>query len=402
MLWSILHMSLREIRRNTMRSFLTMLGVVIGVGAVIAMVSIGQGATASVTERISALGDNLLILSPGADRHHGAPSSGTTPFEMSDVAAIRKQISGLKAIAPTSAKAIVAVYGNTNWRTQIYGSTPAFFEVRNYTIAQGRLLNAADESGAASVCVIGETTRKELFGRESAIGAAIRLGRTPCTVIGVLTAKGSSAMGSDQDDLIVMPLTAVQRRIVGNRDIPTVFVSVTSKNDTSRVKAQIESLLRERRHVAPGAEDDFNVRDMQEIVDTVSQTTGALTALLGAIAAVSLLVGGIGIMNIMLVSVTERTREIGIRLAIGALGNEVLLQFLVEAIVLSTLGGVIGVVLGTIGAYAATHSMGLPFVVSPGLTILAFVFSALVGVLFGYLPARKAARLNPIDALRHE
>ncbi len=402
MLWSILHMSLREIRRNTMRSFLTMLGVVIGVGAVIAMVSIGQGATASVTERISALGDNLLIISPGADRHHGAPDSGTTPFDMSDVAAIRKQITGLKAIAPTTAKAIVAVYGNTNWRTQVYGSTKEFFEVRNYTVAQGRLLNTQDEAGAASVCVIGETTRKELFGRESAIGAAIRLGRTPCTVVGVLTAKGSSAMGSDQDDVIVMPLTAVQRRIVGNRDIPTIFVSVANKDDTTRVKGQIESLLRERRRIAPGTEDDFNVRDMQEIVEAVSQTTGALTALLGAIAAVSLLVGGIGIMNIMLVSVTERTREIGIRLAIGALGNEVLLQFLVEAIVLATLGGVIGVILGMVGAYAATHSMGLPFVISPGLTVLAFVFSALVGVLFGYLPARKAARLNPIDALRHE
>ncbi len=402
MLWSILHMALREIRRNTMRSFLTMLGVVIGVGAVIAMVSIGQGATASVTQRISALGDNLLILSPGADRHHGAPSSGTTPFDMQDVSAIRKQISGLKAIAPTSAKGIVAVYGNTNWRTQVYGSTQEFFEVRNYTIAQGRLLNAQDEAGAASVCVIGETTRKELFGKESPLGAAIRLGRTPCTVVGVLTAKGSSAMGSDQDDLIVMPLTAVQRRIVGNRDIPTIFLSVANKDDTTRVKSQIESLMRERRHIAPGAADDFNVRDMQEIVDAVSQTTGALTALLGAIAAVSLLVGGIGIMNIMLVSVTERTREIGIRLAIGALGNEVLLQFLVEAIVLATMGGVIGVLLGMVGAYAATHSMGLPFVVSPGLTLLAFVFSALVGVLFGYLPARKAARLNPIDALRHE
>jgi putative ABC transport system permease protein len=366
------------------------------------MVSIGQGATASVTERISALGDNLLILSPGADRHHGAPDAGTKPFDLSDVDAIRKQVPGLKAIAPTSQKALVAVYGNTNWRTQVYGSTQQFFEVRNYTIAQGRLLNAGDEAGAASVCVIGETTRQELFGRESAVGAAIRLGRTPCTVVGVLKAKGSSAMGSDQDDLVVMPLKAVQRRIVGNRDIPTVFLSVRNKADTGRVKAQVEGLMRERRQIAPGSEDDFNVRDMQEIVDTMSQTTAALTALLGSIAAVSLLVGGIGIMNILLVSVTERTREIGIRLAIGALGHEVLLQFLVEAIVLATFGGVIGVVFGMIGAYAATHSMGLPFVVSPALTLLAFVFSALVGVLFGYLPARKAARLNPIDALRHE
>ena len=401
MLLSTLAMALREIRRNAMRSILTMLGVVIGVAAVIAMVTIGEGATASVTKDIASLGEKLLILMPGVHRH-GAPGSAAQPFERADADTIRRQIPGVRALAPTASQSVVAVYGNQNRSTQVNGTTPEFFDVRSYAVAQGRLLTQADEKSARAVCVVGATTRKELLGRGNPLGAVIRLGRTACEVIGVLEAKGSSAGGMDQDDLVVMPLKTFQQRIAGNRDVSAIYISVREDRSTALVSQQIESLMRERRGIAAGAEDDFNVRDMQEISDMVTKTTGVLTALLGAIAAVSLLVGGIGIMNIMLVSVTERTREIGTRLAIGALAREVLLQFLIESIVLATLGGLTGIVLGLGGAYLATNSLSLPFVFQPHIVGLAFVFSALVGVVFGYLPARKAARLSPIEALRHE
>ena len=401
MLLSTLAMALREIRRNAMRSILTMLGVVIGVAAVIAMVTIGEGATASVTNDIASLGEKLLILMPGAHRR-GGPGVAARPFERLDAETIQRQIPGVRALAPTASKSVVAVYGNQNWSTQVNGSTPAFFDVRSYQLGVGRLLNEADERSARAVCVIGSTTKKELLGRAKPLGETIRLGRTACQVIGVLQAKGSSAGGMDQDDLVVMPLRTFQQRIAGNRDVSVIYISVREDRSTALVGQQIESLMRERRGIAPDAEDDFDLRDMQEISEMVTKTTGVLTALLGAIAAVSLLVGGIGIMNIMLVSVTERTREIGTRLAIGALAREVLLQFLIESIVLATMGGLTGIALGLGGAYLGTRSLSLPFVFAPHIVGLAFVFSALVGVVFGYLPARKAARLSPIEALRHE
>jgi putative ABC transport system permease protein len=401
MLLSTLAMALREIRRNAMRSILTMLGVVIGVAAVIAMVTIGEGATASVTNDIASLGEKLLILMPGAHRH-GGPGVAAQPFERSDADTIERQIPGVRALAPTASKSVVAVYGNQNWTTQVNGSTAEFFDVRSYTLGQGRLLTEVDERNARAVCVIGATTKKELLGRAKPLGAIIRLGRTACEVVGVLEAKGSSAGGMDQDDLVVMPLKTFQQRIAGNRDVSVIYISVRENRSTALVGQQIESLMRERRGIAAGDENDFNLRDMQEISEMVTKTTGVLTALLGAIAAVSLLVGGIGIMNIMLVSVTERTREIGTRLAIGALAREVLLQFLIESIVLATMGGLTGIALGLGGAYLATRSLSLPFVFAPHIVGLAFVFSALVGIIFGYLPARKAARLSPIEALRHE
>jgi putative ABC transport system permease protein len=401
MIWATLMMALREIRRNVMRSTLTMLGVVIGVAAVIAMVTIGEGATQSVTSHIASLGEKLLILSPGAHRR-GGPGAAAEPFEQSDAEAILAQIPGVRTLAPNASKSVLAVYGNENWRTQVNGTTPEFFDVRSQAIASGRLLTAADQASARPVCVIGATTKKELFGRVDPLGESIRLGRTACEVVGVLQSKGSSAGGMDQDDLVVMPLKAFQQRIAGNRDVSTIYVSVAEDRSTALVSQQIEALMRERRGVAPGDDDDFHVRDMQEIAETVTKSTEVLTALLGAIAAVSLLVGGIGIMNIMLVSVTERTREIGTRLAIGALAREVLLQFLIESVVLSTLGGLVGIGVGLAGAYAATDALKLPFVFAPQIVGLAFVFSALVGVIFGYLPAQKAARLSPIEALRHE
>ncbi len=401
MLWNTFVMALREIRRNTMRSLLTMLGVVIGVGAVIALVTIGQGATAKVTAEVGKLGDNLLIVQSSSRRRGGEWVQGA-PLTLADVAAIEREVSAVSAIAPSSSSGVLVVSGNRNWRTSITGSTRAYFEVRGHELASGRFFSASEERGGSAVCVIGMTPKKELFGVAEPLGSVVRLDRVSCEVIGVLKSKGESSLGSDQDDLVVMPLRAFQRRISGTRDIGVVFVSVAAGKSTTATKTQIEGLMRQRRRIAEGAEDNFRVRDMKEIADTLAGITGALTALLGAIAAVSLLVGGIGIMNIMLVSVTERTREIGIRMAIGARGSEVLMQFLVEAVVLSTLGGLLGTAIGLAGSYAATSAMSMPFVVRPDVVVIAFLFSAFVGVCFGYLPARKAARLNPIEALRHE
>jgi putative ABC transport system permease protein len=287
-------------------------------------------------------------------------------------------------------------------RTSVTGSDNSFFEVRGYVIDKGRLFSRAEiQSGAAS-CVIGSTVRANLFQSRDPIGATLRVGSVPCQIVGLLVSKGQAGMGQDQDDLVVMPMRTVQRRITGNDNIQTIFVAAREGQPTGVVAERVRGLLRQRRHRGPGLDDDFTIRDMAEIAETVTGASTALTALLGAIAAVSLLVGGIGIMNIMLVSVTERTREIGIRLAIGAFGSEVMMQFLLEAIVLSTLGGVIGICLGLVGSYFAADALSLPFVVAPDIVILAFAFSALVGVVFGYLPARKAAGLDPIEALRHE
>jgi putative ABC transport system permease protein len=402
MLWATVIMALREIRRNTMRSILTMLGVVIGVGAVIALVSVGRGATEKVTSDISKLGKNLLTVTPGQFHRGGGSGASAPPFTIEDSRAIARDITGVRAVAPASQASQQIVYGNRNARTQVTGSENSFFDVRGYNIAKGREFLDSELSGGKPVCIIGETVRTEMFDKDDPIGKQIRVGKIACSVIGLLEAKGQAGMGQDQDDLVVMPLRTFQRRIAGNLDIGNILVSCEDGRPTSMVSDRVTALLRQRRHLTAGMDDNFNVRDMAEIAQTVGSATGALTALLSAIAAVSLVVGGIGIMNIMLVSVTERTREIGIRLAIGAFAGEVMLQFLLEAIVLSTLGGVIGMACGLTGSYFASRALGLPFVVPPEIVALAFAFSALVGVLFGYLPARKAARLNPIEALRHE
>jgi putative ABC transport system permease protein len=394
-------MALREIRRNTLRSLLTMLGVVIGVGAVIALVSIGRGATEKVTADISKLGRNLLMLSPGANVRGGA-ATPAPPLKLEDARAIERELSGVDAVAPAGSSSSQIIFGNKNVRSSVTGSDNQFFKARGYTVARGRLFTEAEVNSGGPVCIIGETVRTNLFGRVDPMDQAVRVGRVSCRVIGLLTAKGQAGMGQDQDDIVVMPLRTFQRRISGNRDINIVFVSAQEGRSTAIVAEQIRALMRQRRNRPPGSEDDFTVRDMAEIAATVTSASTAMTALLGAIAAVSLVVGGIGIMNIMLVSVTERTREIGIRLAIGAFAGEVMLQFLLEAVVLSTLGGVIGMILGFLGSYFSARALQVPFVVAPDIITLAFVFSALVGVVFGYLPARKAARLNPIEALRHE
>ncbi|HKY40085.1 MAG TPA: ABC transporter permease [Polyangiaceae bacterium] len=402
MILTTILMALREIRRNGMRSLLTMLGVVIGVGAVIALVSVGRGATAKVTADIAKLGKNLLTVSSGTFSRGGGGGISAPPLRLDDASAIRAEILGVKAVAAAAASSAQVVYGNSNQRTSVTGSDNDFFDVRGYGIEKGRLFSRAEVQGGGAVCVIGSTVRANLFQRRDPIGATIRVGSVACQVVGLLVGKGQAGMGQDQDDLVVMPMRTVQRRITGNDNIQTIFVAAEEGQPTGVVAERVRGLMRQRRHRGPGLDDDFMIRDMAEIAETVTGASTALTALLGAIAAVSLIVGGIGIMNIMLVSVTERTREIGIRLAIGAFGSEVMLQFLLEAIVLSTLGGVIGICLGLIGSYFAADALSLPFVLSPDIVLLAFVFSALVGVIFGYLPARKAAGLDPIEALRHE
>jgi len=401
MLGNTLLLALREIRRNVLRSFLTILGIVIGVAAVIIMVTIGGGATAQVTEQIANLGSNLLMIRVGQHMGPGQTTSAP-PFDLADAHALYREIPSLNAVAPSASQKVTTVFGNENWSTTVTGVDNEFFKVRNWTIMSGRQFLDAELRAGKAVCVIGATVAKELFGGQSPLDNKIRISDFSCQVIGVLEAKGQSTFGSDQDDLVLLPLRTFQRRLAGNQDISLIQVSVAEGRSTDKAKSDIESLLRERRHITSSENDNFQVMDMKEITRMLTSTTQILTTLLGAVAAVSLLVGGIGIMNIMLVSVTERTREIGIRLAIGALEREVLLQFLVEAVVLSSFGGLIGILLALSGSYGLARLLHVPFIFNPGIVIIAFLFSAAVGVIFGYFPARKAARLDPIDALRHE
>jgi putative ABC transport system permease protein len=401
MIWNALLLALREIRRNIMRSFLTILGIVIGVAAVIIMVTIGGGATVQVTNQIASLGSNLLMVTPGQRIGMGQRSAAAA-FSMVDIETIGREITSIAAIAPSASKAATVVFGNENWNTRITGTTNEYFKAGNWRLNSGRTFNESELRTGKAVCVLGETVRRELFGGQDPLGQKIRLAKISCQVIGLLQTKGQSTMGSDQDDLVILPLRTFQRRIAGNQDITLIMVSVKDGASTQKVEQDLTRLLRERRHLSAIEEDNFSVTDMKEIAKMLSGTTQVLTMLLGAVAAVSLLVGGIGIMNIMLVSVTERTREIGIRLAIGALEREVLMQFLVEAVVLSSLGGIIGIVLAVAGSVVLADLMQVPYVFNAKIIIIAFIFSAAVGVIFGFFPARKAARLDPIDALRHE
>jgi len=396
-----LGMALQAIRRNTLRSFLTTLGIIIGVASVVAMVHLGQSATRSVADAISSIGSNLLFVVPGTSRHGpGGVRTDAEPFEMADVEAIRRDVPGVR-IAPSISRNATVVYGSANETLTVEGTTNEYFDVRNHHVAVGRQFEPSEVHSGAAVCIIGKTVAEDMFLGQEPLGATLRVGRTACRVVGVLEEKGES-MGQDRDKTVIMPIKAVQRRLVGDLDVQVIYVTALVDGTTKRVQRDIESLLRQRRHIAPGKEDDFHVRDTQDIADALEATTNTLTVLLGAIAAVSLLVGGIGIMNIMLVSVTERTREIGIRLAIGARMRDVLTQFLVEAIMLSTLGGIVGLALGLGGSWLAARRLDMPFAVSPGIMLLGFSFSVAIGVIFGYFPALKAARLNPIDALRHE
>ena len=400
MLWNSVLLAVRAIRRNVLRSFLTILGVVIGVAAVIVMVTLGDGATQSVKDQISSLGSNLLMVRPGQRLGPGRDAAGAPNFKVADAEAIATQVGSVAAVAPTTGSTVTVVYQNQNWSTSITGSTRAYFTTGNWRLASGRLFTDAEERAGKAVCVIGETVHRELFGTQDPVGSEIRVKRFSCEVIGLLAAKGSSGM--DNDDTVVMPLRTVQRRVRGNDDVTGLQVSVRDGASLSAATDSITALLRERRKIAENEDDNFSIIDTKQIADTLSGTIGVMTMLLGAVAAISLLVGGIGIMNIMLVSVTERTREIGIRLAIGALEGEVLLQFLIESVALSSFGGLIGVLVANAVAVAAAHAMGVPFLPNLKINLLSFAFSAAIGVLFGYFPARRAAQLDPIEALRYE
>ena len=402
MIGNAMVLALREIRRNLMRAALTTLGIVIGVGAVIAMVTLGNGAQASITTSISQLGRNLLILTPGTQRRGGGPPSPASLFTVQDSIAIVRDVPGLRAVAPMSQRAAIAVAGNRNRTTQAVGTEGSYLDVRDWPLQMGRPFMEAEIRSGRAVCILGETVREDLFGTQNPIGAQIRIGKLPCEVIGVLSAKGKNTFGQDQDDLVVMPLRAVQRRIAGNNDVNTIVIAVERAEDIARAKKDIELLMRERRHIREGAPDDFTVNDLAGDRRHHSAGDGNPDAVSVGRRRGQLLVGGIGIMNIMLVSVTERTREIGIRLAIGARERDVLMQFLVEAMMMSALGGLVGIALGLGASFLGTKALSIPFVPSAGIVVIAFVFSAIIGVAFGFFPARRAARLDPIEALRHE
>jgi putative ABC transport system permease protein len=402
MIWNSFLLALRAIRRNVLRSFLTILGIVIGVAAVIIMVTIGNGATEKVKSDISKLGSNLLMIRPGQHHGPGGGPSDAKPFEIKDVKLIESSINNLRAVAPSSAKSMTAVFGNENWTTNVIGTTNEYFIVRDWKINSGREFTESELKSGLAVCILGNTVCNQLFGKQNPVGNKIRFKEITCEVISTLESKGQSGGGNDQDDQIIVPLNMFLRRVSGNTYINSIMVSVVDAAFMDKANKDIVALLREKRHILPTDLDDFEVRDLTEIANAMSGVTKVLTTLLGSVAAVSLIVGGIGIMNIMLVSVTERTREIGTRLAIGALEKDVLTQFLVEAVVLSSLGGLIGILLALSTSVFIANAMGVPFIFKTGIALLAFFFSSAVGVIFGYFPARKAANLDPIEALRYE
>jgi len=402
MLLNAFLLALREIRRNVLRSSLTALGIIIGVASVIIMVTLGNGATAQVRADIASMGSSLLTVMPGQRVGPGGASSSAKPFRRQDVDALTREVDSVTSIAPVATMNLSVISGAKNRSTNVTGTTNAYFESGGWKLASGRWFSESELRSGAAVCVIGQTTKNELLGSADPIGSRLRLRSLSCSVIGLLQSKGKSNFGQDRDDTVVIPLRTMQRRLSGNEDVGQVQLSVSNTVSTEKAQQDITRLMRERRHLARDSDDDFNIMDQQEIANTISGTTRTLTALLAAVAAISLLVGGIGIMNIMLVSVTERTREIGIRLAIGAFERDVLTQFLIEAVVLSLFGGTIGITLALAASFAAARALSLPFALDYSIIALAFVFSAAVGIVFGFFPARRAAGLNPIDALRHE
>ncbi len=403
---SIVPLAFGALRRNRMRSLLTSLGVIIGVGALIVTVASGEGSKAVLEEQLATLGTNLLIVLPGSSTLggvRGGPGTGK-PLTHADLLAILKGASAARYAAPVDRTVVQVVLDNQNWLTTVYGSTPDFFAIREWAIARGRLFNGSESDSGAKVCVIGQTVAAQLFGASDPLGQIVRVKAMPCEVVGVLASKGQSSQGQDQDDLVVMPWKTYKSRMMSQSPlyVGSILVSAISPDDVSHAETQVTGILRQQHRQSDAELDDFTVRNLADLAATQEKSADAQAGMLLNVAAVSLLVGGIGIMNIMLVSVTERTREIGIRLAIGASENKVLLQFLVEAVVLSAAGGLIGIALGIGGSLALASAMGWPFVLTPFWIVIAFGISMAIGVIFGFYPARKAARMNPIDALRFE
>jgi putative ABC transport system permease protein len=400
----IIHIAIDSLVNHKTRALLTMLGIIIGVGAVISMVAVGQGAQTAVEQQIASLGTNVLIVFPSSITQGGVRSGAgaTTTLTTADVQAIREQCPAIAYASPMVRTARQVVAGHLNWNTSIQGGSPDYFQIRDWPLATGRYFTEEDERGMAKVCLLGQTVVQNLFPNQNPIGQVIRIGNLPFFVIGTLASKGQTSFGQDQDDIIIAPFATVQREVLGIDYVSIIIVSAVSNNVIPTAQQQVSNLLRVRHHLQSWEENDFTIRTQTEIATAFTATSRVMTILLASIASVSLLVGGIGIMNIMLVSVTERTREIGIRISIGARTGDILTQFLVEAIVMSLLGGVIGILLGVLGSSLVSKLAGWPTFVTSNSILLAVVFSTAVGVFFGYYPARKASRLNPIEALRYE
>jgi putative ABC transport system permease protein len=401
---STFKIAFRALRRNKLRSALTALGIIIGVGAVIAMVGIGNGAKAQVEAQIASLGQNMILVFSGSTTASGLRTGwgGAGTLKIEDAEAIRREVPGVIAVSEEVVSTSQVAAGNQNWFTRVLGESPDYFDIRQWPLSSGAIFTSPDVRSANKVCVIGQTTATQVFGNVDPVGQTLRIKNVPFTVTGVLVSKGLSAQGPDQDDVVIMPFTSAMKRVSGGTTLRNINVQVGSASDLEPAQQQITSLLRQRHNIGPGRDDDFTVRNQQEIAETATATASVMTGLLGAIAGVSLVVGGIGIMNIMLVSVTERTREIGTRMAVGAHGRDILTQFLIEAVALSSVGGVLGIVLGIAASKILSALKSWPSLISPSSIIVAFLFSAAVGVFFGFYPARTAARLDPIDALRYE
>ncbi|GFE57560.1 ABC transporter permease [Geobacter sp. AOG1] len=406
-LWQSMLIALRALRVNKMRALLTMLGIIIGIAAVIAMVAIGSGASKMISDQIASIGSNLLLVIPGSTTSGGlrTGSGGTPTLTYDDAKAIRAECPSVAEVAPTVRGSAQVVFGNQNWSTIVMGTTSDMLTVRDWPLVSGRNISPSDVDGAIKNCIIGQTVAENLFGSADPIGKIIRIKKIPFTVIGMLEHKGQSPQGQDQDDVIYIPLTTAQRKVFGSQfpnSVGAMMIQAKDADVLKKAEEEVTALLDQRHRIGPSRERDFTVRNLSEILAVSEQSSKVMSILLGAVASISLIVGGIGIMNIMLVSVTERTREIGIRMAIGAKQRDILLQFLTEAVLLTTVGGIIGMGVGVIGAMVVSKLMNWPTLISSTAIVIAFAFSAGVGVFFGFYPARKAASLNPIDALRYE
>jgi putative ABC transport system permease protein len=402
-----LKIALRALRTNKMRSFLTMLGIIIGIAAVIAMMAVGAGARHVISQQIASIGSNIILIIPGSTTSGGlrAGFGSSQTLTTDDVRAILSECPSVETAAATIRTSGPVVYGNMNWSTILMGTTPELFDIREWGVSTGRGISQQDVDGAAKVCLLGATVAENLFGGDDPVGKIVRIKKVPFTVIGILESKGQSPQGQDQDDVVFMPLRTAQRNLVRSQQgntVGAVMVKAKSQQLLAKAEEEVQALLDQRHRITSGKERDYSTRNLSEILSVAEQSSKAMSLLLGAVASISLVVGGIGIMNIMLVSVTERTREIGIRMAIGARRRDILLQFMTEAVMLTLIGGIIGILLGAGGAAVVSRLLDWPTLISVQSITIAFLFSAAVGIFFGFYPARKAAGLNPIDALRYE